>query len=200
MEGRSMSKAHEIAKAYRGEAGFWLYLMTDCLLFGSLFATYAVLRGATAGGPTEAELFEMPMVLAQTLILLASTLTTGLMLVAMRQKRSSEFIAWLVLTIAFGISFLSLELHEFSTLVAEGQSWQASASRSAFFALVGTHGLHIAVGLLWAAVLLISYLRRGFTTKIVRQAKLFALFWHFLDVIWIFIFTFVYLIGVSNGL
>lgn len=200
MEGRIMSKTHEIVKAYRSEVGFWLYLMTDCLLFGSLFATYAVLRSATAGGPAEAELFEMPMVLAQTLILLTSTLTTGLMLVAIRQRRNSEFIAWLLLTIAFGLAFLALEIHEFSTLIAEGQSWQASASRSAFFALVGTHGLHIAVGLLWAIVLLVSQFKRGFKTKIVRQAKLFALFWHFLDVIWIFIFTFVYLIGVSNGI
>lgn len=195
-----MSRVHETAVSYKSEVGFWLYLMTDCLLFGSLFATYAVLRGATAGGPSEAELFEMPVVLMQTLILLSSTFTTGLMLVALRQKRRREFFMWLLWTIAFGIGFLSLELREFSMLIAEGQSWQANASRSSFFALVGTHGLHITVGLVWAAVLFVSVMKRGFTAKIVRQTKLFALFWHFLDVIWIFIFTFVYLIGASHGI
>lgn len=195
-----MSKAHEAAVSYRSEVGLWLYLMTDCLLFGSLFATYAVLRGATAGGTPEAELFELPMVLAQTLVLLASTFTTGLMLVALQRKSRAEFFSWLLVTVAFGVAFLSLELHEFATLIAEGQSWQANASRSAFFALVGTHGLHIFIGLLWAAVLFFVTLRRGFSEKVTRQAKLFALFWHFLDVIWIFIFTFVYLIGASNGI
>lgn len=195
-----MNKLKDTALSYRTELGFWMYLMTDCILFGCLFATYAVLRGSTAGGPSEAELFDMPMVLAQTLALLTSTLTAGLMLVAMHRKRSIEFKIWLGVTIAFGAAFLAMELNEFALLIAEGQSWQASAARSGFFALVGTHGLHILVGLLWATVLAVVVHRRGFTQKNIRQAKLFALFWHFLDVIWIFIFTFVYLVGASNGI
>lgn len=193
-----MSKAREAAVAYRSEVGFWLYLMTDCLLFGSLFATYAVLRGATAEGPTEAEIFEMPFVLAETFVLLTSSLTAGMMLLAAKLKNVRWTILWMALTYILGVIFLTIELHEFSTLIAEGHSWQQSAFLSSFFALVGTHGLHIAFGLLWLIVLAVVLLRRGFSDKLQRQLTSFGMFWHFLDLVWIFIFTVVYLLGVAG--
>lgn len=182
---------------YKTSTGFWLYLMTDCILFASLFATYAVLRNAVAAGPSGAEIFQMPMVLAETLILLTSSFTCGLALIAMRQRKKVESLAWLATTFVFGAAFLFIEVQEFATLIAEGHSWQQSAFLSAFFTLVGTHGLHITVGLLWLLVLGVTILRKGFTAKVSRQFGLFALFWHFLDLVWIFIFTVVYLMGVA---
>lgn len=185
------------ARDHRTVIGFWVYLMTDCLLFASLFATYAVLRDATAAGPAGNDIFQMPLVLAETLILLTSSLTCGLALLALKQKRLSHVIAWLGVTYVLGVSFLTIELTEFITLANEGHSWQQSAFLSGFFTLVGTHGLHILVGLIWLLVLIGVLIRRGFTTKITRQLTLFGLFWHFLDLIWIFIFTIVYLLGVA---
>lgn len=187
-----------VEKARQGTTslGFWIYLMTDCLLFGSLFATYAVLRDSTAGGPSGGELFDMPFVLVETLILLTSSFICGLMIVAVRNKRKGLAIGALVATFILGASFLAMELYEFTELVHEGYSWQLSAFLSAFFTLVGTHGAHIAVGLIWLAVMIWQIYRIGLTKGVVRRLVLFSLFWHFLDVIWIFIFTFVYLLGV----
>ncbi len=180
---------------YKTSTGFWLYLMTDCILFASLFATYMVLRNAVAAGPSGAELFQMPMVLAETLILLTSSFTCGLALITMRQRKKVESLIWLATTFAFGAAFLFIELQEFATLITEGHSWQQSAFLSAFFTLVGTHGLHITIGLLWLLVLGVTIWKKGFTAKVSRQFGLFALFWHFLDLVWIFIFTVVYLMG-----
>lgn len=188
---------HDRFTEYKTSLGFWLYLMTDCILFASLFATFAVLRDATAGGPSGAEIFEMPMVLAETLLLLTSSFTAGLALLALRQKKRAQLITWLVVTFLFGAAFLVIELQEFAVLIAEDYSWQRSAFLTSFFVLVGTHGLHILIGLLWLGVMLAVLLRRGITSKVTRQLKLFALFWHFLDLVWIFIFTVVYLMGVS---
>lgn len=197
----SVSKKTEIVNAhfteYKTTLGFWVYLMTDCILFASLFATFAVLRGGTAGGPSGAELFEMPMVLAETLILLTSSFTAGMALLALRQKKLNWLIAWLLVTFAFGAAFLAIELYEFGALIGEGYSWQRSAFLSAFFVLVGAHGLHILFGLLWLAIMVVILIRRGITSKVTRQLKLFTLFWHFLDLVWIFIFTIVYLMGVA---
>lgn len=175
--------------------GFWIYLMTDCLLFGSLFATYAVLRSGTADGPSGSELFDMPFVLVETLILLTSSFICGLLILAARNNRPKLVIGGLVATGVLGLSFLALELYEFANLVHEGYSWQVSAFLSAFFTLVGTHGLHIAVGLIWLCVMIWQVYRIGLTRNVTRRLVLFSLFWHFLDVIWIFIFTFVYLLG-----
>lgn len=176
--------------------GFWIYLMTDCILFASLFATYAVLRNGTFGGPAGKDIFDMPFVLAETLILLTSSFVCGLALLGARANRKRLVLLGLGVVFMLGAAFLALELSEFTQLVADGHSWQASAFLSAFFTLVGTHGLHISVGLLWILVMLWQLYRRGFTKGTTRRLVLFSLFWHFLDVVWIFIFTIVYLMGV----
>lgn len=183
---------------YRTNVGFWLYLMTDCILFGVLFATYVVLEPGIAGGPSGDEIFQMPLVLAETFILLTSSFTCGLALIALKQGNIKQLLAWLTVTYILGVSFLTIELTEFATLVGEGHGWTASAFLSAFFALVGTHGLHITVGLLWLLVLVAVIATRGLSAKTTRQLGLFALFWHFLDLVWIFIFTIVYLMGVLS--
>lgn len=177
--------------------GFWIYLMTDCVLFATLFATYAVLRDSTYGGPAGSDLFDMPFVLAETLILLTSSFTCGLVMLAVHRKDLRQTVLWLVTTFVLGAAFLGLELSEFTHLVADGHSWQASAFLSAFFTLVGTHGLHITAGLLWIGVLLWQLRRKGLTADTSRQMALLSMFWHFLDVVWIFIFTIVYLMGVA---
>ena len=178
--------------------GFWIYLMTDCILFSVLFATYAVLHHNTFGGPSGQDLFELPFVLKETLLLLTSSFTCGLALIFARQNRQELALGWLGVTFLLGATFLALELHEFSTLVAEGNSWRRSGFLTAFFTLVGTHGLHIAIGLTWAGVLALQVKSRGFTEGVLRRLTLFSMFWHFLDVVWIFIFTVVYLMGVAQ--
>ena len=175
--------------------GFWVYLMTDCILFATLFATYAVLHGNVFGGPSGKTLFDMPFVLTETLILLTSSFTCGLAILAAHRRMKNQVIVWLVITFALGASFLALELHEFSNLVHEGNSWRRSAFLSSFFTLVATHGLHITAGLLWMVSIIKLVWRRGFTAANVRGLTLLSLFWHFLDVVWIFIFTIVYLMG-----
>ncbi len=176
--------------------GFWVYLMTDCILFATLFATYAVLHNNTYGGPGGRELFDLPFVLAETLILLTSSFTCGLALLATRRGAKTQVLVWFAVTFLLGATFLTLELHEFSQLVQDGFSWQRSAFLSSFFTLVGTHGLHITIGLLWMAVLLGQVIRQGFKPGTVRRLTMLSMFWHFLDIVWIFIFTIVYLLGV----
>ena len=176
--------------------GFWIYLMTDCVLFATLFATYAVLRGGIAGNVSAADIFELDFVFIETMLLLLSSLTSGLALVGIRLA-SRRFVAiMLAATFVLGAAFLTMELYEFTKLVHEGYSWGASAFLSAYFTLVGTHGLHIAVGLLWLAVLAKMLISKGITNTFHKRLTLFSLFWHFLDIIWIFIFTLVYLMGV----
>lgn len=175
--------------------GFWIYLMTDCLLFGCLFATYAVLRANTFGGPGASELFSLPFVLIETLLLLTSSFTAGLMMLAAHRARRRQVLVWLAVTFALGAGFLGMELSEFGKLIAEGNSFRRSGFLSAFFTLVGTHGLHIATGLLWMAVMAFQVAGRGLVPPVVRRLALVNMFWHFLDVVWIFIFTIVYLLG-----
>lgn len=177
--------------------GFWIYLMTDCILFGCLFATYVVLRDNIFGGPSGRELFDMPYVLAETLLLLTSSFTCGLAVVASKRALKPQAMGWLIATLLLGGAFLTLELTEFTKLALEQHSWQASAFLSAFFTLLGTHGLHISIGLLWILVMLGQIMKKGFTGGTTRRLTLFSLFWHFLDIIWIFIFTVVYLMGVA---
>ena len=195
--------SHSLAVMHAGESlesttkvGFWIYLMTDCVLFGSLFATYIVLRDNTYGGVSGKDIFDMPFVLAETLILLTSSFVCGLTMLAARQGRRRWVLAGLSGVALLGVSFLTLELIEFGKLVAEGDTWQTSAFLSAFFTLVGTHGAHIAIGLLWLIVIGWQVAHRGLTSGVRRRLGLFGMFWHFLDVIWIFIFTIVYLMGV----
>jgi cytochrome o ubiquinol oxidase subunit 3 len=177
--------------------GFWVYLMTDCVLFASLFATFLVLRFSTNGGPGGEEIFSLPFVLTETLILLTSSFTAGLGLLAAKNGRRKETVNLFCLTLGLGLVFLGLELWEFNHLVSEGHGWQRSAFLSAFFTLVGTHGLHITSGIIWMVSLLISISRRGLNRSNLRRLTMLSLFWHFLDIIWIFIFTLVYLMGVS---
>lgn len=174
--------------------GFWVYLMTDLLMFAVLFATFAVLRNSTAGGPSGREIFNLPFVLAETLILLTSSFTMGLSIISARDKKKTLF--FLGLTMLLGILFVGMELYEFSNLIREGHSFQNSAFLSSFFTLVGTHGLHITAGLIWMVALIIAIMKRGVSPSNIRKLTLLSLFWHFLDIVWIFIFTVVYLMGV----
>jgi cytochrome o ubiquinol oxidase subunit 3 len=177
--------------------GFWTYIMTDCVLFASLFATYAVLHNNTFGGPGGDKLFELNGVLAETLILLTSSFTCGLAMLAAHKKRQDFVIFWFAITFLLGLAFLTLEISEFSGLVADGNSWTRSAFLSSFFTLVGTHGMHISVGLIWMFSMMIKLRKSGFTRNTMRRLTMLSLFWHFLDIVWIFIFTIVYLLGVA---
>jgi len=179
----------------RKSIGFWIYLMTDCVLFATLFAVFAVLRPGTAGGPSGADIFDLPFVLVETMVLLVSSFTVGLGLLAARYGYKRQAIAWLGVTFLLGITFLVMEISEFRHLIAEGDGWQRSAFLSSYFTLVATHGLHIAVGLLWMLVVIIRLIRFNFKHTDLRRLSLLSLFWHFLDVIWIFIFSIVYLMG-----
>jgi len=176
--------------------GFWIYIMSDALIFATLFATYAVLQGNTYGGPEAEDLFSLPFVLAETLILLTSSFTAGLALLAGHRNDRKQVLIWLGVTLVLGLAFLGLEINEFARFYAEGNGWQRSGFLSAFFTLVGTHGAHVAAGSLWMIVLMIQATRRGLTASIIDRLVRWSLFWHFLDVVWIFIFTFVYLMGI----
>ncbi|HSW79278.1 MAG TPA: cytochrome o ubiquinol oxidase subunit III [Candidatus Saccharimonadales bacterium] len=175
--------------------GFWVYLMTDLLLFSVLFATFSVLRNNTYGGPAGRELFELPSVLAETLILLTSSFTCGLGMIAARAGNKKQVLIWFSVTFLLGLAFLGIEITEFSKFIHEGHGPHSSAAMSSFFTLVGTHGLHITSGLLWMAITMIYILKRGLNNNMVRKLTLLSLFWHFLDIVWIFIFTIVYLMA-----
>lgn len=188
-------KNHALHKKETADLGFWLYLMTDIMLFGGLFATFMVLRHNTNGGPDGNEIFDIKYALVETFLLLGSSLMCGLALLSAKYKKRKEAKVYLSVALLLGVAFLGMELYEFWNFVQEGNSWQKSAFLSAFFTLVGTHGLHITIGLIWGAVLLYTILKRGFTDHIMRKFGLFTVFWHFLELVWIFIFTVVYLIG-----
>lgn len=174
--------------------GFWVYLMSDLIIFAALFAVFAVLQGNTFGGPSSAAL-SLPGALAETLILLTSSFTCGLAMLAVHRNKVDQAMAWFGVTLVLGLTFLGLELTEFSGLIAAGNGPQQSAFLSSFFTLVGTHGLHITVGLLWIVVAMIQMKVKGLTPFVVSKLERFSLFWHFLDIVWIFIFTIVYLMG-----
>jgi len=188
--------AAQAAQADRHAFGFWVYLMTDLVIFGVLFAVYYVLKASTFGGPSSNDLFSLSTALTNTIVLLTSSFTCGLATLAARSKKLNQTIAWLAVTFMLGATFLTLELSEFSRFMSAGASWQRSAFLSAFFTLVGTHGLHIAVGLLWIAVAIVQLKVKGLTPSVVSKLDRFTLFWHFLDIVWIFIFTTVYLMGI----
>jgi len=178
--------------------GFWVYLMTDCVLFASLFAVYAVLHGNTFGGPGGRELFKLPYVLVETMALLTSSFTCGLAMIAAQKRDRSQVLLWLGVTFLLGLTFLGLELSEFHHMVLDGNGWRRSGFLSSYFTLVGTHGLHITFGLIWMAVIGIFIVRRGLTDGTLKRLTLLSLFWLFLDIVWIFIFTIVYLFGSLN--
>ena len=176
--------------------GFWLYLMSDSLLFASLFASYGVLGRSYAGGPSGAELFELPLVAINTSLLLLSSITYGFAVIAMARKRRGATLAWLAFTGLLGAGFVGVELHEFAHLIEEGNGPQRSAFLSSFFTLVGTHGLHVTFGILWLLTLMVQVAKHGLIAANKRRLMCLSMFWHFLDVIWIGVFTFVYLMGV----
>ena len=177
--------------------GFWIYLMSDCILFASLFAAFAVLRGQLAGGPGAREIFSLPYVAVETAFLLVSSFTYGMAMISMGRQRQGAVLGWLVLTMLLGLGFLGMEVHEFADLIREGAGPDRSAFLSAFFTLVGTHGLHVTSGIVWMVVLMIHVLRRGLTPANQTRLMCLSLFWHFLDVVWIGVFTVVYLMGVA---
>jgi len=175
--------------------GFWLYLMSDCLIFACLFAAYGVLGREYAGGPTGAELFELPLVALNTSFLLLSSITYGFAMLQMQQNRVAGTQIWLAITGVFGAAFLFVELYEFAHLIHEGAGPTRSAFLTSFFSLVGTHGLHVTFGMLWLIVLMLQVGRHGLVTANKRRLMCLSMFWHFLDVVWIGVFTFVYLMG-----
>jgi cytochrome o ubiquinol oxidase subunit 3 len=175
--------------------GFWLYLMSDCLIFAVLFATYGVLGRHYAAGPAPKDIFELPLVATNTAMLLFSSITYGFAMLAMERGKVGQTQTWLAITALFGLAFISIELHEFATLIAEGATPQRSGFLSSFFTLVGTHGLHVSCGLIWLATLMAQVWRHGLIPANRRRLQCLSLFWHFLDVIWIGVFTFVYLMG-----
>jgi cytochrome o ubiquinol oxidase subunit 3 len=176
--------------------GFWLYLMSDTLIFAALFASYGVLGRNYAGGPSGAEIFELPLVAVNTSLLLLSSITYGFAVIAMQRKFRETTLKWLAITGVLGAGFVAIELYEFYHLIHAGHGPQRSAFLSAFFALVGTHGLHVTFGIVWLVTLIVQVRKHGLIAANRRRLMCLSMFWHFLDVIWIGVFTFVYLMGV----
>ncbi len=176
--------------------GFWMYLMSDCLIFACLFAAYGVLGRNYAGGPTAAQVLELPVVAVNTTLLLLSSITYGFAMLEMQQNRRGPMMAWLAVTGLLGAGFIGLELTEFSHLISIGAGPQRSAFLSSFFTLVGTHGLHVTCGIIWLITLMVQVGKKGLIPANKRRLMCLSMFWHFLDVVWIGVFTFVYLMGV----
>ncbi|MBB4098770.1 cytochrome o ubiquinol oxidase subunit III [Sphingomonas kyeonggiensis] len=186
---------HPHPEGYSTMLGFWIYLMSDCLIFAILFACYAVLGGNFAGGPGPKDLFDLPLVALNTAMLLFSSITYGFAMLGMAKGNKNQVLIWLAITLVFGGCFLGIELYEFSELIHEGAGPWRSAFLSSFFTLVGTHGLHVTFGSIWLITLMVQVARFGLTAANQRRLACLSLFWHFLDVIWIGVFTFVYLMG-----
>ncbi len=176
--------------------GFWIYLMSDCLIFAVLFACYGVYGRSFAAGPTPADLFDLRLIAFATAMLLFSSITYGFAMLEMERKRKGATLMWLAVTGLFGLAFLGVELYEFNHLIHEGAGPQRSAFLSSFFALVGTHGLHVTFGVIWLVVLMVQVAQRGLVAENRRRLMCLSMFWHFLDVIWIGVFSYVYLLGV----
>ena len=176
--------------------GFWLYLMSDCLIFAVLFATYAVLGRSYAAGPSGADLFDLKLVAINTGFLLFSSVTYGFAMLEMEKQKVKTTLVWLGITGLFGLAFLAVELYEFHHLIEEGAGPHRSAFLSSFFALVGTHGLHVTFGIIWLVTLMVQVGKHGLIAANKRRLMCLSMFWHFLDVIWIGVFSFVYLMGV----
>lgn len=175
--------------------GFWIYIMTDCILFASLFAVYAVLHTHTFGGPGAKELFSLSFVFTETLLLLTSSFTYGLATLARNSRSHSKVTSWMWVTFVLGFCFIAMEVYEFHNLYLEGHTWATSAFLSSFFTLVSTHGIHVSVGLIWMLTLIFQINIHGLTPVTKTKLTCLGLFWHFLDIVWIFVFTIVYLMG-----
>ncbi len=177
--------------------GVWLFLLSDFILFGVLYATYAVLRHNTFGGPSAADLISMPLTLVQSLVLLTSSFTAGLAGASIHRMDKKKTLLFFAITFLLGTIYLGMEFYEFFDLFITGNSWKRNAFLSSFFTLLGTHGMHVLFGLIWMIVLLIPVAMHEITPKDIRRLTCFRMFWQFLNVVWIFIFSFVYLQGVK---
>ncbi|HEV2502615.1 MAG TPA: cytochrome o ubiquinol oxidase subunit III [Mesorhizobium sp.] len=186
---------HDHAEGGSTMLGFWIYLMSDCLIFAILFAVYGVLGTNYAAGPAPKDLFDLSLVALNTTMLLLSSITYGFAMLSMEKNRVAATQAWLAVTGLFGLAFLGIELYEFAHMIHEGATPQRSGFLSAFFTLVGTHGLHVTFGIIWLVTLMIQVSQRGLIAANRRRLMCLSMFWHFLDVIWIGVFTFVYLMG-----
>ena len=195
-ESANASEAGPASKRIVVGYGFWIFLLSDIVMFSALFASYAVLSKATAGGPTGAQLFSQQNAAMETAFLLLSSYTCGLMSLAANSHRYFGTILGAAGTLILGAAFLSFELHEFHSMIAMGATPQRSAFLSAFFTLVGCHGLHVSIGLIWLVLMMVQLAMWGFRPVVERRMLCFALFWHALDIIWVMIFTIVYLMGV----
>ena len=177
--------------------GFWIYLMSDLVIFSVLFATFAVLGRNYAGGPGPKELFNLPYVFMETMLLLLSSVVYGFGMVAMQGGKDKAVLWALLVTFLLGLGFVGMEVQEFRRLMMEGEGPGRSAFLSSFFTLVGTHGLHVTSGLLWMAVMMVQLLKKGLNTAVRSRLARLGLFWHFLDIVWVGVFTYVYLVGLS---
>jgi cytochrome o ubiquinol oxidase subunit 3 len=175
--------------------GFWLFVLSDMVLFSALFATYAALSRATDGGPISNQLFDRNLVAVETIALLLSSFVCGLAMIAAKRRNMAWTQIWLLVTGALGLIFLGIELYEFAHMIGIGAGPQRSAFLSAFFLLVGSHGAHVTAGLLWIGTMMAQVWAKGFRADIVRRLLCLSIFWHALDIIWVAIFTIVYLIG-----
>ena len=175
--------------------GFWLYIMSDCVIFACLFATFAVMHDNTFNGFGIPQFLDLPYVLAETLFLLASSFTYGMAILAMYKEKREQVIMWLIVTVLLGLSFVLLEVNEFRHLILEGHGPASSGAMTAFFTLVGTHGFHVSMGLLWMCLMIAQVTVFGINQHTRRRLTYLAMFWAFLDIVWIFVFTIVYLIG-----
>jgi len=196
----SLPAAHHDGHAYHDDSnktivGFWMYLMGDCLIFAVLFATFGVLLNGTADGPSGKELFKLGFVLSETVLLLLSSFTFGVAMLGMQAGRRNQVVGWLAMTGLLGAGFIGMELYEFAELIHEGATPDVSAYLSAYFTLVATHGLHVSFGLLWLAIMIHQVLKFGLDGIVRRRLACLSLFWHFLDLIWIGVFSVVYLKG-----
>ena len=197
----TLATAHHEAVEYADTVaiqtfGFWIYLMSDLIIFATLFATFVVLGHNYAGGPTGKELFDLPYLLGETLFLLFSSVTYGLVMLAVHDGRKKWVLMGLAVTFLLGLGFVAMEIHEFYGLVAAGHGPDRSAVLSSFFTLVGTHGTHVTFGLIWMAVMIGQVAVKGLTSPVQSRLLRLSMFWHFLDIIWIGIFSIFYLMGV----
>jgi cytochrome o ubiquinol oxidase subunit 3 len=177
--------------------GFWIYLMSDLVLFAALFATYAVMNHSYAGGPSGSELFHLPAVYAETIFLLVSSATYGLVMLAVHNDRKDLVLIWLAVTFLLGLGFIFLEVREFHAMVIDGNGPWRSGFLSSFFTLVGTHGTHVTFGLIWMLAMMVQVLTKGLTAPVQSRLLCLSMFWHFLDIVWIAVFTIVYLMGIA---
>lgn len=189
----SLSIEYQTEQSRLNILGFWIFLGAEIILFSTLFATFGVLKGSTMGGPSPKELFEINGVMAETLILLTSSFTCGLAVYEMHRHNKKGLLTWFAITLLLGASFVGLEITEFIKYVHEGATLQTNGFYSAFFTLLGTHGMHVSLGIGWGIMVMVQIAKRGITSVTARKTFIIGLYWHFLDVIWIFIFTFVYL-------